>query len=355
MVGLLDRYVGVQVIAGTMLALALLLAVFSFIDFIEDLDSVGQGSYTVGGAIEHSLLTMPTRAFALFPPAALIGTLLGLGVLAANRELVAMRAAGVSQQRIALSVMKSGAILVIFAVILGELVSPNTEQIAQSKRNDAMSKEQALRTAYGFWVRDKNSFINIRNISKNDDLENVYIYEFDSQRRLRTSTHAKRASHSGENWLLMDIVQSEVSKAGVRPRELARAQWKSRLLPDLVTTVVVKPESLSIWGLVKYIQYLQENGLAASRFEVALLNKFVFPLATAVMIYLAVAIIMARNSPLAIGQRIVIGALVGIGFHIAHNTSIRLGLVYELSPLVTALVPTIIFASSALMLMRRSM
>ena len=49
--------------------------------FYEDLDSVDKGSYSVLGAIEYSLLTMPSRAFALFPPAALIGTLLGLGRL----------------------------------------------------------------------------------------------------------------------------------------------------------------------------------------------------------------------------------------------------------------------------------
>ncbi|MBT6277439.1 MAG: LPS export ABC transporter permease LptG [Chromatiales bacterium] len=355
MVGLLDRYIGIQVIAGTMLALALLLSVFSFLDFREDQDSVGQGNYTRARAVEHMLLTMPTRAFALFPPAALIGTLLGLGALASSRELIAMRAAGISQQRIALSVMKAGAILVILAIAVGELVSPNTEQIAQTNRAEAMSKKQTLRTAYGYWVRDKNSFINIRNIAKDGDLEDVYIYEFDAARKLRTSTHAKRASHTGESWQLVDIVQSELSDDGIQAHKIVKAEWHSPLLPDLVTTVRVSPESLSVFGLVKYIRYLRENGLASARFDVALLNKFVFPLATAVMIYLAVSIILVRNSPMQVGQRIVIGALVGVGFHIIHNTSIRLGLVYDLSPIVTALLPTLVFAAGAMVLMRRTL
>ena len=78
---ILDRYIGVQVIAGVGLALTVLMSVFALIDFIEDLDSIDQGSYGVVGAIEYSLLTMPARAFALFPPAALIGTLLGHGIV----------------------------------------------------------------------------------------------------------------------------------------------------------------------------------------------------------------------------------------------------------------------------------
>ena len=93
---LIDRYIGIHILSGTALALAVLLSVFSFIDFIDDLDAVGRGTYTVTSAMMHSLLTMPGRAFALFPPAALIGTLLGLGTLAINRELVIMRAAGIS-------------------------------------------------------------------------------------------------------------------------------------------------------------------------------------------------------------------------------------------------------------------
>ena len=49
---ILDRYIGVQVIGGAFLALAVLLSVFALLDFIEDLDSVDQGSYSVWGAME---------------------------------------------------------------------------------------------------------------------------------------------------------------------------------------------------------------------------------------------------------------------------------------------------------------
>lgn len=351
---IIDRYIGVHVILGSLMALALLLSVFSFLDFIEDLDSVGQGSYTVLGAIEHSFLTMPGRAFAMFPPAALIGTLLGLGSLASSRELLIIRAAGVSIQRIALSVMKSGGLLVVAAVLVGELVSPASEQMAQQRRSVAVNSELTLKTAYGFWVRDKQSFINIRRLLPGNNLRDVYIYEFDEERRMRTSTHAERASHTADGWLLEGIVQSRIADDGVTTRTLERALWNSPLLPDLVQTATVRPETLSARGLMTHIRYLEENELATSRFELALLNKLVYPLATAVMIYLAVAMVLTRSTPMAVGQRVVVGALVGIGFHLLHNTSVKLGLVYDLPPLVSAFAPTVVFTALAVVLIRRS-
>ena len=163
---ILDRYIGLQIVGGAFLALTVLLSVFALLDFIEDLDSVDKGSYSVLGAIEYSLLTMPSRAFALFPPAALIGTLLGLGTLASSREILVIRAAGVSIQRICVVGHEGRCGVGHFCNRLGELVSPQSEQMAQQRRSMAVNAELTAETAYGFWVRDKQSFINIRSWSQ---------------------------------------------------------------------------------------------------------------------------------------------------------------------------------------------
>ena len=68
-----------------------LVALFAFIAFVDDLDNIGKGNYTTRGAIEYMLLTMPSLAFNLFPLAALIGALMGLGQLAATSELVVIQ------------------------------------------------------------------------------------------------------------------------------------------------------------------------------------------------------------------------------------------------------------------------
>ena len=105
---LLDKLIGSYVVRGTLLSLLVLVGLFTLTEFVEDLGSVGKGSYTMPRAIEYMLLKLPGRIFQLFPEAALIGSLMGLGILASNSELIVVRASGVSIGRICLSVMKAG-------------------------------------------------------------------------------------------------------------------------------------------------------------------------------------------------------------------------------------------------------
>ena len=74
---LLDRHVGAYVIRGTLLALLVLVGLFTLTEFVEDLESVGKGAYTMSRAIEYMLLKLPGRIFQLFPESALIGSLAG--------------------------------------------------------------------------------------------------------------------------------------------------------------------------------------------------------------------------------------------------------------------------------------
>lgn len=103
---LLDRYIGMAIAGSTLIVLLALLALFSFGSFVAELDVVGKGDYTLVHAAQYVLLTLPRLAYQLFPVIALLGSVIGLGILASNNELVVMRAAGISVMRIALSVMR---------------------------------------------------------------------------------------------------------------------------------------------------------------------------------------------------------------------------------------------------------
>ena len=187
-----------------------------------------------------------------------------------------------------------------------------------------------------------------------EDQEIVFnILDVNDERRLRVATGAARARYEDGQWLLEDLVQSRISEQGVTRRAVASAAWRSRFEPDLVNVVSIKPESLSIPGLRRYVAYLDGNGLDTSRFELALWSKFAYPLATGVMIVLAVPMVLGRLKMAGVGQRILIGVLVGIGFHVLNQASGHLGLVYGLSPFASATAPTLMFAAAAAWMLRR--
>ena len=350
---ILDRYIGAAVVTGTLLVMLVLLALFFFIDFVNNLNDVGKGNYNVLRAVQYVALTQPRRVYELFPLAALLGSMLGLGWLAAGSELTVMRAAGVSLTRLMLSIMKVGAVMMLAVMLIGELIAPKSEQYAQSLRSMALSSKIALDTRYGFWTRDERTFVNIRTLLPGGFFSDIYIYEFDDKHQLRVATHAAKASREGEQWLLEDIVQSEIKPSGVVTRSIARAQWNSLLSADLVGVVLVKPERLSSWDLYKYLGYLRDNGQSTQRYEIALWNKVVAPFTTGVMVFLAIPFVFGSPRSVSMGQQVLVGSLIGIGFHLFNQIFSHVGLVYNLSPLFCALFPTTLFLLAALMMLSK--
>ncbi len=350
---ILDRYIGRHVIAGTLLALTVLLALFTLAAFVDDVSHVGRGRYTVTRALEYLLLTTPGRMFRLFPLAALVGSLLGLGVLAGNSELRVVRAAGVSNLRIVGSVMKAGALLMIVAVLIGEVLAPYAEPIATERRSEALQEKLLAGTRDGLWVREGRSFIRIGSMLSATEMRNVVIYEFDDQWRLRVATHADSARYDGKDWQLENADQSLFETGGVSSAHSERAAWRAFLAPDLVRVVSVTPESLSALGLYRYIGYLRDNDLDSQQFEVALWSKFAYPLATGVMIFLAVPLVLGRLSSAGLGGRVLVGSLLGIGFHVIQQTASAMGVVFSLNPALSVLTPMLVFLAVGIVLMRR--
>ncbi|PTA85927.1 LPS export ABC transporter permease LptG, partial [Kosakonia sp. H7A] len=82
-----DLYIGRAVIGTVLLTWAVLLGLDIVNAFSSEAKDIGQGSYSFGHAIAYVAYTVPRRAYTLFPTAAVIGALMGLGQLAATSEL----------------------------------------------------------------------------------------------------------------------------------------------------------------------------------------------------------------------------------------------------------------------------
>ena len=336
---LLDRYVRQSVLGGTALVLGILLALFSFISFIGEMDSVGQARYGIVQAAGFVVLMMPRQAYQLFPVAALLGSLIGLGMMASHNELVVMRATGVSLLRIVGSVLKAALVLMLAMILLSEYVAPASEQYAREMRSEALTKNTAQRTREGFWTRNGNNFINVRAVLSKGVLGYVQIYEFDDSRRLRRITQARSARYSQATWVLANVERTEFLSDRVKTVHVQEMKWRSLLNPRLLDVIEVKPQSLSGWGLYQYARYLRRNELDAEDYEVELWNKIMLPLACAVMVMLAVPFVF--------------GSLIGIAFYLLNQVFSQLGMANDWNPVFSASTPTLLFLALALILLRR--
>lgn len=350
---IIDRYLGRTVIAGTLLALLILLAVDLFFAFANEVQDLGKGRYGLKEIFTFIGLTVPRRVYEMFPMAALLGSLLSLGALASSSELVAIRAAGVSVLRIAGSVLMAGAIPLLIVAAIGEWVAPHAEQLAQQQRSLAQSETITFRSDHGLWARDGNRFINIRNILPDGRLSGVEVYELGEGSELLATMRARTAAHAGGNWKLEDVRRGEILDGKL---ELSRAEtmdWPSLLSPQLLNVVTIAPQDLSARDLYRYAQYMHDNGLDASRYELAFWQRLLAPFAALVMLFLSIPFVFGPLRSVSTGQRLLWGVLTGVGFYLLNQTLGHMGQVYGLPGPLSAALPPLLFLAGGVWVMSR--
>jgi len=350
---ILDNYIAKSVAISMLLVLSVLLALFTLFGFLDELKDVGKGSYGVMQAALYTLLTLPSLAYQLTPMMALLGCTVGLGVLAGNSELTAIRSAGVSLERIIWSVLKVGIYTVAIMTVLGEWVAPISEQYAQTMRSVAKSNNLSLKGGQGLWAKDGAQYINVREILPGQRLGGVYIYEVNEKHRIIHILHAESAVYKKQDWELENVKHTYFDDNKVTSAVESRHLWQTTLSPDLLNVVTVKSRTLSMLGLYQYIQYLENNGLNAQQYKQTFWSKLTLPVVTLIMVLLSIPFVFGPLRSVGVGHRILAGTLVGIGFHLLSQMSNYLGLVLNMNAVLSVLMPTVLAAIVVGVLLRR--
>jgi lipopolysaccharide export system permease protein len=351
---ILDRYLGKIVISYTLLVLLVLIALYTFVEFIAELEDVGKGNYGVWEALIYIAYSVPHHIYELLPVATLLGSVLGLGALASQSELVAMRAAGFSVGRIIRSALITGMLFVVITVLMGEVVAPPAERIANQKRSLAKSGRLSEQAEQGFWTRHGNSFNRIGRVLPDGHYEDIEIFKFDKQRRLQMVTRAAHATYSEGSWHLREVTQLVIRTDAVVTRTLPKARWESKLNPEMLDVVMVDPQHLSAWGLYRYIDYLEENKQATEQYRIAFWSKVIAPFNILVMMFLAIPFVFGPLRSVSVGQRVLVGTLVGIGFFLFNRFFNQLGLVFDLPLFLSAAFPSLLCLVLGAIMLRRA-
>ncbi|WP_462159062.1 LPS export ABC transporter permease LptG [Pseudoalteromonas sp. GB56] len=349
----LDWYLGRSIMQTTGFALLVLVGISTLIKFIEQLKSVGRGSYDLMDAMLYTFYSMPGDIVVFFPMAALIGGLTGLGALASNSELVVMQAAGMSRLQVITSVMKTAIVMALVMMAVAEWGVPRAEQTAKQLRSNAIFGGDVFSAQQGVWAKDGDVFINIEDVDQQGQLNGVRMYHFDDKLQLDQVTFADRAFNQPGGWLLQGVRTLDMDEQQVTEQQQKQMFYRSELTAEKLGVVSVKPETLSFTGLWSYLQYLRQNDQDTSTYELALWRKIMQPVALGVMLLVALSFIFGPLRTVTMGARIVMGVITGIVFHLTDRIFGPIVSVYQIPAFIGAVLPSVLFIVFASYLLKR--
>ena len=349
---LLDYYIGKTILGTICLITLLLIGLQIFILFVSQLDSLGRGDYNIWRALLYILLKVPYQVYLFFPVACLLGSLLGLGILASNSELVVFRAAGVSIARVFIAVMKTALVLILLVTLLGETVIPKMVRTAEAYRIVATSGGNILTTGQGVWLREQDSFIHVGQIVSANELLDISQYEFNSDQVLQLVRIAKRAELMQGHWMLIDVSESIFHAEAIETQTYPSLNWDVALNSDLLALGSTEPEEMSLLEIHRYLASDYPNLIDVGLYRLSFWKRIIQPLATCMMIFLSIPFIFGPLRSATLGSRFMAGATVGFGFYIIDKFFGPFSLFYQFPPLASALIPSLLFAALGWVMLR---
>jgi lipopolysaccharide export system permease protein len=344
---ILDFYIGRVITSTTFITLAVFVSVSGIIKFVEQMRAIGRGNYDLAHAALYVLYAVPRDVEVFFPMSALIGGLIGIGMLASNSELIVMQAAGLSRLDIIKSVMKTAVILIMVSMAIGEWLAPSGEAKAREIRAQAISGGSLIAAKNGVWAKDGDYFVNIGEVLDKGQLKKIQIYGFNDELKIDSWLSAKSAIYQDKSWLLSDVEEFLLTDNEITSKSHSQKIWNSSLTPKKLGVVTVTPESLSLRGLIDYLDYLEANEQDPSRYQLAFWRKLMQPLTVAVMLLVALSFIFGPLRSVSMGARIMMGVFTGILFFISNEVLGSLSLVYQLPPMLGAMMPSMLFVGLA--------
>ena len=348
----LDRYIIANVFALTGIIALALTAIYTFVTFVTESRHLGKGDFGVPQLALYVTLLIPTSVYMLLPIIAMLGTLMGLGTLAAQSEIIAMRASGVSLMRIGRSTLLAGALLGLMSLALGDWLAPLAKVKAERMQAEALEGTKAGTLNVPVWLREGDSVIHIRSLLNETEFADVEIFKLAPDLSIKSILTAKQGAYESGRWRFTDVKRTDFDAAGTHVTQSSTLDWGEQPEPDVLRLFLLRANAISIHGLLQLIHYLHVNGLDDREYALELWRKLITPLTVMAMMLFTIPFVMGPLRSTGAGQRLLVGVLIGVTFYVVNEVTANTGQLYGWSPIVSASLPTVLLVLIALLRLR---
>jgi lipopolysaccharide export system permease protein len=340
-------------IAGSVaFVLVAFLALFFFIDFVEELSSMARRGGTLALAALRALLEAPGNLYELAPIAVLIGTIYALSRMAQASEFTILRTAGLGPARALGLLLLPGAVFGALTWAWGEWVVPRAELASVALTIGGRSPSSGA----GTWLKDntgsaalaRSSAVHVGRASADGRLHELSIFEFDTDNRLLRRIEAAAADVDRQGrWQLQQVRLTDwpASATGgdVRASTVPAMEWASSLTPAVISAAVMPLHTMSTPDLWRYSRHLATQEQAAQRYEIRFWKRVLYPLSCLVMAALALPFAYLHARAGGVSLKVFGGVMLGISFVLANHLAGHLGLLRDWTPWIAAASPSLVY------------
>jgi LPS export ABC transporter permease LptF/LPS export ABC transporter permease LptG len=347
----LPRYVAGRFAQLALLAFAVLFVAYLVIDVMERLEWFARYRATGIEILRFYGARVPLLASRAVPMALLVATALTVSLLAAEGELIGMRACGISSLRALAPAFLLSALTAPAYFVLNNVVVPRTNALADELKRTEIKDEFYARNPdrlrAGVWYRSGRQVLEAGRLDADlGEARALTIYQLGEDGLPISREDAVAARHVGRgDWRLIDPVRIEIDGNHARRVEPRRFAQLGETLSAEVDTM-----HLSVAELAHEIEEVEKGGYNATILRVDYHAKLAEPFACIVLP--AVVLLFAVAGPPFPGpaQTLLVSGIVGVVYILLSGVSASLGYGGAVPRVIGGWGPVLLFGSVAAVL-----
>ena len=360
---LLDRYLTRRLLPPLLLVLCSTALLYVVVDLSETIEDMTKNHSSADVVFTYYANRIPQVILDVTPMALMISVLILLTVMERQRELTALKAAGISLYRLTVPVLLVAAVAAGGLWLLGELVVPKSNREAQRLRDVIRGNNTArsYRSSDRQWLLSRNdeSLYNfLRYDGQTKTLIRFTMFQIDDDLNLRYHLFTRRARFIDGHWIADSGWYRQFYPDGTDVFRRITSPIKLDIDegPTYFGQEYRRPSEMTVGELGNYISELMDSGYRPANLIVQWHQKFTYPLSAFVMVLLSLPFALSRGGRMATTmQGVAVALTLGIAYFMVVALFGKLGEVEVLPPIVGAWAPAglaVLFAVNRLTSLR---
>jgi lipopolysaccharide export system permease protein len=345
---IIPRYILRHFIPVLALTIFAFVGLYLVVDFFERVDDLLDKPVAMADVCLYFLLKVPLIVTQGIPVAVLVATVTALGMLKRNRELIGMRAAGISATLYAGPIVVAALLFAVFHFGLTETVARSMNQKAQHVWDRQIRhKDTPLAWSHeNVWYHSRDMIYQIMLYDqKRQTLEKVSLFYLSPEFKLVKRLDAKRFRWESDRWVAEDGLILTFNGQNVQQEWFAERPLDLPQTPKDFAALETLPEELDWLSLYQYSKKIRGEGYGSAAYDVELHLRVAFSMTTFILALLGISIALRQGLHSGIAWGLVVSLAVAFIYLAVLQVGCSLATAEILPPFLGVWAGNIIFAA----------